>query len=243
MYVYLEYIVYIHMCISWICSDVHVCIFWIYIVPSLWVLCHFIGFSRMVWGGSSTRPLSIIYIYTRNIQEYTWIYTASIHTVYIHRGRSSTRPLFNYIYIHQEYIRVYINIYRLFAFGVAFNLNLMSQSRWSLCNGTWHKRIGELNHRLRFENEEMTLQLQYTVHDWGCHETCVGHSCTQFVTHVHSSWVVSIHTVHDRGCHEHKVDILRRELEIQIIDWDLTFTKWRSKYNRLYMTEAVMRHV
>ena len=46
------------------------------------------------------------------------------------------------------------------AFGVSFNLNLQSQSPWSLFNGTWQKRPSELDYRLRFEIEEMTLQMQ-----------------------------------------------------------------------------------
>ena len=46
------------------------------------------------------------------------------------------------------------------AFGVSFNLNLQSQSLWSLFNRTRKKRPRELHHRLRFENEEMTLQMQ-----------------------------------------------------------------------------------
>ena len=47
------------------------------------------------------------------------------------------------------------------AFGVSFNLNLQSQSSWSLFNGTWEKRPRALEYRLRFENEEMALQMQY----------------------------------------------------------------------------------
>ena len=47
------------------------------------------------------------------------------------------------------------------AFRATFYLNLQSQSPWSLFNGTWQKRLArELEHRLRFENEEMTLQMQ-----------------------------------------------------------------------------------
>jgi len=46
------------------------------------------------------------------------------------------------------------------AFGVSFNLNLQSQSPWSLFNGPWQKRPRELDHRLRFEIDEMTLQMQ-----------------------------------------------------------------------------------
>jgi len=43
------------------------------------------------------------------------------------------------------------------AFRMAFNSNLQSQSLWSLFNGTWQTRPGELDHRLRFENEESTF--------------------------------------------------------------------------------------
>jgi len=65
-----------------------------------------------------------------------------------------------YVYIY-TYISGYIYIQPI-AFGVSFKLNLQSQSPWSLFNGTWEKRHGELYHRLQFENEEMTLQMQYT---------------------------------------------------------------------------------
>jgi len=40
------------------------------------------------------------------------------------------------------------------AFGVSCNLNLQSQSPWSLFNGTWQKRPRELDHQLRFEIEK-----------------------------------------------------------------------------------------
>ena len=49
------------------------------------------------------------------------------------------------------------------AFGGLFNLNLQSQLRWFLFNGTRQKRPIELDHRLRFENEIMTLQMQQAV--------------------------------------------------------------------------------
>jgi len=49
------------------------------------------------------------------------------------------------------------------ACGVSFNLNLPSQSHWSLFNGTWQKRPRELDHRLGFEIGEMTLQMQKAV--------------------------------------------------------------------------------
>jgi len=46
------------------------------------------------------------------------------------------------------------------AFGVSFHLNLHSQSHWSLFNGTWQTRVRELDSRLGFEIQEMTLQMQ-----------------------------------------------------------------------------------
>ena len=49
------------------------------------------------------------------------------------------------------------------AFGVSFNLNLQSQSHWSLFNGTWQKRPRELEHLMRLKIEEMTLQKQLAV--------------------------------------------------------------------------------
>jgi len=48
-------------------------------------------------------------------------------------------------------------------FGVSFNLTVQSQSPWSLCDGTWKKRIRELEHRLWFNIEAITLQMQYWV--------------------------------------------------------------------------------
>jgi len=45
------------------------------------------------------------------------------------------------------------------AFGVSFNLNLQSQSFWSLFNGPWQMRPGGLDSRLRFEIEETTLHM------------------------------------------------------------------------------------
>jgi len=49
---------------------------------------------------------------------------------------------------------------QLFVFGVSFNLILQSESHWSLFNGTWQKRCGELDNRLSFEIGEMTLHMQ-----------------------------------------------------------------------------------
>jgi len=45
----------------------------------------------------------------------------------------------------------------------SFNLNLQSQSPWSLFNGTWLKRARELEHRLGCEQEDMTLQMPEAV--------------------------------------------------------------------------------
>ena len=54
------------------------------------------------------------------------------------------------------------------AFGVSLNLHLQSQSPWSLFNGTWYKRPREQDYRLRFEIEEMTLQMQWAVLHANC---------------------------------------------------------------------------
>jgi len=51
------------------------------------------------------------------------------------------------------------------ASGMSCNLNIHSQSHWSLFNGTWRKRPRERDHRLRFEFEEMILQIQQAVHE------------------------------------------------------------------------------
>jgi len=55
------------------------------------------------------------------------------------------------------------------AFGVSFNLSLQFQCRWSRFNGTCQKRPRELDFflvvlsPLRFEIQEMTLQMQLAV--------------------------------------------------------------------------------
>ena len=67
------------------------------------------------------------------------------------------------------------------AFGVSFNLNLQSQSNWSLLNGTWQKRPRELDSRLGFEIEEMTLQM---------------HSVVYLYTHVARSVCIIMSTLH-----------------------------------------------
>jgi len=55
------------------------------------------------------------------------------------------------------------------AFGLSLNLNLpgQSQSHWFLFKGSWQKRPRTLDHRLKFENEEMTLQMQQAIHQSG----------------------------------------------------------------------------
>jgi len=47
---------------------------------------------------------------------------------------------------------------------VSFNRNLQSRFHWSLFNGVWQKRNRELDHRLGFQIEEMTLQMQGAVY-------------------------------------------------------------------------------
>ena len=52
------------------------------------------------------------------------------------------------------------------AFGKSFNLNLQPKSiqcQWFLLNGTWLNGHGELDHRLRLEIKEVTLQMQQVV--------------------------------------------------------------------------------
>ena len=63
-------------------------------------------------------------------------------------------------------IRVFVLVSRKvqpIAFGGSFNLNLQSQSHWSLFIRMWQNRPRELDHQMRFEIEEMTLQMQKTV--------------------------------------------------------------------------------
>ena len=50
-----------------------------------------------------------------------------------------------------------------FTFELSFNLSLQSQPHWLRFNGTWQKRPRKLDHQLRFETEEMTLQIQEAV--------------------------------------------------------------------------------
>jgi len=73
-----------------------------------------------------------------------------------------------HIYVHAQPI----------AFGVSFDFNLQSQSPWSLFNETWQKRPRKLEHRLRFEIEEMTLQIQQAVHPNMCAKTWAVFICT-----------------------------------------------------------------
>ena len=61
------------------------------------------------------------------------------------------------------FINEFVHVLLPVAFGVSLNLNLQSQSPWSHFDGTRKKRPGALDHRLRFENEEMTLQMRYHI--------------------------------------------------------------------------------
>ena len=49
------------------------------------------------------------------------------------------------------------------SFGVSFDLHPQFQLHWSLFNGTWQRNNRELDHRLRFETEEMTLPMPQAV--------------------------------------------------------------------------------
>ena len=60
--------------------------------------------------------------------------------------------------VFRESLRVFRVLFRVFR--VWFNFNLQCQSHWSLFNGTWQKRLRELDHWLNFEIEEITLQMQ-----------------------------------------------------------------------------------
>jgi len=74
------------------------------------------------------------------------------------------------------------------AFGVSFDLNPQSRLHWSLFNRTWQRNNRELDHRLRFETEEMTLQMPQAVL-----------TCMAFLLHVlHFHYWVSIeYSVHE----------------------------------------------
>jgi len=62
-----------------------------------------------------------------------------------------------YIYVCHTYSLLHLECHFLF-------LNLQSQSRWSLFNGTWQKGPRELDYWLRFEIQETTLQMQQAIH-------------------------------------------------------------------------------
>jgi len=63
-----------------------------------------------------------------------------------------------YAYVHVHVYMLHPNV-----FWVSFSPNLKSQSRGSVFDETWQKRPRERDQRLRFENEEMTLQTQQAV--------------------------------------------------------------------------------
>ena len=89
-------------------------------------------------------------------------------------------------------------------FGVTFNLNLQSQSPWSLLSGTWQTRPRDLEHGLRFEIEmkwhSKCSRLQNT------YRAAVGgkKKKSELVTHSVSG-VHSSHTVifRDKECTSH----------------------------------------
>ena len=94
--------------------------------------------------------LSSLYIYIRLFWRLFW-------HVLKHRG---TYNLHCYTHILVQPI----------AFGVLINLNLQSQSHRSFFSGTWQKRPRELDIRLRFEIEKISLQMHKAV-------TCVIITC------------------------------------------------------------------
>jgi len=65
-----------------------------------------------------------------------------------------------------EYYDIFYIIVPPIPLGVSLNLNLQSQFHWFLFNGTWQKKPRELNSRLRFEIEEMTLIVTRSIM-WG----------------------------------------------------------------------------
>ena len=54
----------------------------------------------------------------------------------------------------------WVHLVQPIAFGMSFHLNLQSQFRGSLFDETWQKRPTERDPLLRFENEDMTVQMQ-----------------------------------------------------------------------------------
>ena len=117
------------------------------------------GHSR-IWWYMRIRITNCTYIYmgtnfihTCMLIDSFWWWDSYVHThhMYIHAWWCYTCSLaFDVVYAYIQPI----------AFGVSFNPNLQSQSPWSLFNGTWPKRPREVEHRMRFEIEEMILQIQ-----------------------------------------------------------------------------------
>jgi len=120
---------------------------------SWWVLQHCTGFARLVWGRLRVHRAFVYsdwFVCNVYHRDSNMMYNESLWVWFI------TNQITMWIYhqIHQSHLIQPI------AFGVSFNHNLWSQSPWSLFDGTWQKRPRELHRRLRFENEEMTLQMQ-----------------------------------------------------------------------------------
>jgi hypothetical protein len=104
----------------------------------------------------------------------TYIYDmAHVHDVLTRRIRTrDTTP--SYVqHVHMLWHLAFVcatrliqicNIIQPNAIGVSLNLNLQSQSHWSLFYGTWQRRPRERDKRFRSENEEMPLQMQSAVH-------------------------------------------------------------------------------
>ena len=88
---------------------------------------------------------------------------------------------------------------------VSFDLIFPSQITWSLSNGTWQKRRGELDHWLSFEIGKMTLQMQWAAPVL----QCVGRIEINGVSprHSHLSRVKHIETDEDVVCLLHIIHL------------------------------------
>jgi len=100
------------------------------------------------------------------------------------------------------------------AFWVSFNRILQSQSLWSLFNGTSLKRPRKLDHRLRFQNDEMTLQMQYAVYihmiRWS-YDHCIYHIHMLYISY---TYVIAHKNI--RGTQKHMTPI---KLHVPVSLW------------------------
>ena len=143
IYIYMIYIIKRHirlktwvLYVFWRVSYIHIYMYiYIWYMIRIYIYIYiFVKFGIMVaWGVS-----------------HTWVSCVSCR-VSCHRGRKRTPP---------NVSTDFWNLVQPIAFGMTFNRNLRSRSPLSRFNGTWQKRPRELEHQLRFEIEETTLQMQ-----------------------------------------------------------------------------------